>query len=454
MIITDGKIITWEKPNRILDDHAIRISNGRILDIDSQDHLLKIYPNEEKLSAKGKFVMPGIICAHTHFYGAYARGMAIPGRPSRDFPEILQNLWWPLDKALTEDAIRSSAVVSILDAIRHGTTTLVDHHASQSHISGSLDIIAEAVELLGVRACLCYEVTDRDGDQAMQEGIRENVRFMDYVNRNNPADGKISALFGLHASLTLSDQTLDKCRQAAPDNCGFHIHTAEHISDQDNSLEKSGLRVIDRLDEHKILGPRSIAVHAVSVDAREIEILAETKTWVTHQPRSNMNNAVGMADVDSMFRMGIPVCLGNDGFSNAMWEEWKVAYLAHKLHKRDPRTMPADRVVEMAVYNNARLVETLFQSEPIGKIIEGAVADLIFVDYHPYTPISTENLPWHIIFGFNTSMVTHTIVNGKVIMKDRQMVDIDEERLLFQAMQAAPKVWENYNNIMKKRGIR
>ncbi|NPV57516.1 MAG: putative aminohydrolase SsnA [Anaerolineae bacterium] len=452
MIITDGVIITWEKPNRILDGYAIKINEGVIEEIGFQKEIVEKYPDDERLSAKGRYILPGNICAHTHFYGAYSRGMAIPGRPSKDFPEILQNLWWPLDKALNEEGIRYSAYVCLLDAIKHGTTTLVDHHASQSSIEGSLDIIAGVVDELGLRACLCYEVTDRDGEERSRKGIQENLRFIDQVYRNKLADGRLSALFGLHASLTLSEETLEICRQSAPANVGFHIHVAEHFSDQDDSLNKSGMRVIDRLYKHGILGPNSIAVHAVHVDAREIELLAETQTWVTHQPRSNMNNAVGMADIDSMLRMGIPVCLGNDGFSNAMWEEWKAAYLAHKLYRRDPRAMPGDQVAEMAMYNNSKLAAKLFDGVRIGAIVPGGVADIIFVDYQPFTPLTAGNLPWHIIFGFHESMVTHTIVAGKVIMDDRVLIGLDEEKLARDGRKIAPEIWANYNKIMESRG--
>ena len=196
--------------------------------------------------------MPGMICAHTHFYGAFARGLAIPGAPPKDFVEILQKLWWPLDKSLTEADVRASAEVMLVDAIRHGATTLIDHHASPNAIDGSLDVIAEAVDVSGLRAVLCYEVTDRDGMGKSSAGIRENVRFIKRTRREKVAGGRVAATFGLHASLTLSEETLDDCREAAPDNTGFHIHVAESEADEYDSLAKSGRRVVDRLQERGI----------------------------------------------------------------------------------------------------------------------------------------------------------------------------------------------------------
>lgn len=445
MLITHATLITWEAENRVLEDHAVLVEKDRIKEIGPSAELSAKYPNEQKLDARGQYVMPGSICAHTHFYGAYARGMAIPGPAPKDFPEILQRLWWPLDRSLDAESIQYSVLPCLVDAIKHGTTTLIDHHASPNAIDGSLDIIAAAVESSGLRAVLCYEVTDRDGEAKMQAGIDENVRFI--KRTKHPL---LAGIFGLHAGLTLSDSSLDLCRQAVPDDVGFHVHTAEHESDEYDSLNKSGLRVIDRLHKHGILGPKTITAHGVHFDAREIQILCETGTWLSHQPRSNMNNGVGVAQVESMLRAGVRVCLGNDGFSNAMWEEWKAAYLLHKVHHRDPRRMNGYDVQQMAIYNNAALTNVFFPAAPIGQIIPGAFADIIFVDYHPNTPLTAGNLPWHIIFGFQPGMVSTTIVAGKVLMKDRELLTLDEKEIGAKAREIAPKVWARYQKEVAK----
>jgi len=439
MLITNATIITWGSPNQILEDHALYIEDDRIRDVGPTLELTNKYSQAKILDARGQLVIPGGICAHTHFYGAFSRGMAIPGNAPKDFPEILEKLWWPLDKSLLEDDIKYSTLLCQIDAIKHGTTTLIDHHASPSAIDGSLDIIAETVEEAGLRAALCYEVTDRDGDAKMKAGIEENLRFI-----KKDKSPLLAGTFGLHASLTLSDSTLDLCRQSAPEGTGFHVHAAESDADEWDSLSKSGLRVIDRLHKHGILGPNSITAHCVHVDAREIELLAETGTTVTHQPRSNMNNAVGVAPVESMLRAGVRVCLGNDGFSNAMWEEWKAAYLIHKAWNRDPRRMNGYDVTQLAIYNNAALANVFFPDAPIGQIAPGAFADLIFVDYHAPTPLTSGNLPWHILFGFQQSMVTTTIVGGKILMKDRELLTLDEAEIAARAKELAVKVWKRY----------
>ena len=446
MLITNATLVTWEPAaNRILDDHAILIEKDRIEDIGMTSDLTSRYPQTQTIDARGQYVMPGGICAHTHFYGAYARGMAIPGAAPKDFPEILQRLWWPLDRSLDAESIQYSVLPCLVDAIKHGTTTLIDHHASPNAIDGSLDIIAEAVEQAGLRAVLCYEVTDRDGESKMKAGINENMRFI-----GKTKSPLLAGTFGLHASLTLSDSSLDLCRQAAPDDVGFHVHTAEHEADEYDSLNKSNLRVIDRLQKHGILGPKTITAHGVHFDAREMQILSDTGTWLSHQPRSNMNNGVGVAQIESMLRSGIKVCLGNDGFSNAMWEEWKAAYLLHKVHHRDPRRMGGYEVTQMAIYNNAALANVFFTDTAIGKLVPGAYADLIFVDYHPNTPLTAGNLPWHIIFGIQQSMITTTIVGGKVLMKDRELLTLDEKEIAAKAREIAPKVWDRYQTEVAK----
>ena len=450
MIVTNGIIVTWEEPNRILNDHAILIKDGIISAIGPQQELLDTHPEQDYLDAHGQYVFPGNICAHTHFYGAFARGMAIPGSPPKDFPEILAKLWWPLDKSLTLEDVRASALVMLVDAIRNGTTTLIDHHASPNAIQGSLDVIAEAIDESGLRGVLCYEVTDRDGVDKSKAGIEENVRFIERVNRENIARGRVGATFGLHASLTLSEATLEVCRQAAPAEVGFHIHVAEHEADEYDSIAKSGMRVVDRLHRQQILGPRSIVAHAIHVDAREVDLMAQSGTWVTHQPRSNMNNGVGVSEVESMMRAGVGICLGTDGFPHEMWEEWKMTYLLQKVWHRDPRRMSAVDVAIMAVYNNASLANQFLSGPPIGVIQPGASADLIFVDYHPHTPVTVDNLPWHIVFGIQERMVTTTIVDGKVLMQDRHMLSLDEEAITAHARELAPGVWERYEDFARE----
>jgi putative selenium metabolism protein SsnA len=446
MLITHGTLVPMGPQAEIVPDGALYIEGERIADLGPSSELLARYPTVDRLDASGCLVMPGLICAHTHFYGAFARGLALPGEPAADFPEILEKLWWRLDKTLWPDDVRYSALVCLVDAIRHGTTTLIDHHASQSHIGGSLDQIATAVNRAGVRACLCYEVTDRDGEEAARAGIRENARFIRLARaRQLEGDHRIAATFGLHASLTLSEATLSMCRElAAQLDTGFHLHVAEDKADVRDSLRRSGLRVVERLQRAGILGPSTLAAHCVHVDRIETEILLDSGTNVIHNPRSNMNNAVGTADLPWMLKIGIPVGLGNDGFSNNMFTEMAAAYLVHKQAQSDPRTLPADQVIHLVWEHNARMARSLFPGlgPHFGQLAKGAPADLILVDYDPPTPLTADNLPWHILFGIDGTGVDTTIVAGRVLMRHRELLTLDEPAIMARARELAGKLWQ------------
>ncbi len=445
MLITHGRIATFGKNPQIIDDGAIYLEGDRIAAVGATAELKARYPDAEQLDARGQLVMPGSICAHTHFYGAFARGLALPGEPAKNFVEILQKLWWRLDRALDEESIRLSALVCLVDAIRNGTTTLIDHHASPNLIDGSLDIIAEEIVRSGVRVCECYEVTDRNGPAGAKAGIAENVRFAKKLAvQSSPL---LAASFGLHASFTIGPDTLDRCvAEAQPLGLGFHIHVAEDGADEADSERKYGRRVGEHLNDKGVLGEKTLSAHCVHVHQNEIDLLAKTRTKVSHQPRSNMNNAVGVAPVQQMLDSRVCVGLGNDGFSNNMYSEMKAAYLVHKSAARDPRVMAGDTVTRLAYDNNAQIA-SLFWPYPIGEIAPGAYADLVFLDYFPYTPLTAGNLPWQIIFGVDGTHVTTTIVGGKVLMRDRVLLTLDEERIAAQARAITPRVWKRFAEI-------
>ncbi|MFZ4815434.1 MAG: putative aminohydrolase SsnA [Phototrophicaceae bacterium] len=438
LLVHNATILTWDDKPEILPNYAVLMDDGVIRAIGGSLDLIQQFPDVERLDAKDQLMLPGNICAHTHFYGTFARGMAIPGEPAKDFPEVLAKLWWPLDKALDETSVRLSAELMMVDAIKHGTTTLIDHHASPNFIDGSLDVIADVVERAGLRGVLCYEVTDRDGKARAQAGIRENLRFIAAPR------ARVRGTFGLHASLTLDDDTLEACASQLPSGAGFHIHIAEHEADPQNSLQRSGKRTVHRLEQFGILGERTLAAHCIHIDASERERLAASGTWVSHQPRSNMNNGVGAMDFSEMLAQGVKLCLGTDGFSHNMFAEWKAAYLLHKLANRDPREANGADVIQVATANNARLAETFFSGERLGEISVGAAADVILLDYRPFTPLTRGNAAWHLLFGYEASMITATIANGKVLMKDRVLVGIDESRIVAEALAYAPTVWERY----------
>ncbi|HEY6543014.1 MAG TPA: putative aminohydrolase SsnA [Ktedonobacteraceae bacterium] len=451
ILIGNGTVATCGEHNQLIEHGAVLVQGDRIAAIGNDVALLQQYPGAHYIDARGGLIMPGFLCTHTHFYSAFARGMAIPGEPPRNFPEILERLWWRLDKLLTLVDTRASADVYMVDAVRNGVTCVIDHHASPNAIEGSLDVIADAVEAAGVRACLAYEVSDRDGPEVIEEGIRENERFIQSLRagRSQQAGaGMISASYGLHASFTLSPATLERCAAGASRlGVGFHIHVAEDVSDENDSMARYQKRVVERLEADSILGPRSIAAHCVHVNSGEIGRLAETGTNSVHNPRSNMNNAVGRAPVEGMLAAGVNVGLGNDGFSMNMLQEMKVAYLLHKLALLDPRAMPGNLVFDMAFQNNARIAEAVFgpfsaHFPRVGELNAGAAADIVLLDYVPPTPMSAGNFPWHGIFGMDGQHVNSTMVAGRWLMRNRQLLTIDEERIAARARELSQALWQ------------
>ena len=439
MLIVNGLVLTLGSTPQVIPAGALRIEGQKITAVSTTAEMRRLHPGEQELDARGRVVMPGFVCAHTHFYGLFSRGMALAGEPAEDFGQILERLWWRLDKALQCEDVKYSALYCLVDGIRNGTTTLLDHHASPYAIPSSLDAIAEAVTEAGVRSCLCYEVSDRDGPKRMREGLEENARFIRRARREN---GLLAGTFGLHASLTLSDETLAAAAAIARDlDVGFHIHVAEGAADQEQCLAQHGTRVVERLAQRGILGPRTIAAHCVHINAREMGLLQETGTRVVHNPRSNMNNAVGAADVPAMLAGGIDVGLGNDGFSNNMFSEIKTAYLIHKHVRADPRVLGADQALEMATKNNARTARVFFP-DPLAELTPGACADILFLDYDPPTPLTEGNLPWHLVFGMDGAQVSTTIVAGRVLMHNRELTTLDEERIAAKARELATLVWK------------
>jgi putative selenium metabolism protein SsnA len=403
----------------------------------------------KRIDAAGKVVMPGLINAHTHFYSTFARGLT-KTRPANDFVGVLKNLWWRLDSALTTEDCYYSALIPLLDSIRHGTTTLIDHHASPQAVPGSLTAIAKAVHETGLRACLCYELSDRDGARISKEGLEENASFIRQCHsssRRQPAptsnsQPNVTALFGLHAAFTLKDATLEKAAKLGNElGAGFHIHVAEAQSDQDYSQRHHRKRVVERLNQFGILGPQSIAAHCVHVNRREIDLLAETGTAVVHNPQSNLNNAVGIADVVTLMQRGVLVGLGTDAMTTHMLEELRVALWAQHIRAQNP-SVAFGEVVSALFGDNPQIAARALRL-PVGELRTGCVGDAVIVDYDPPTPMEAGNVFGHLVFGISQAAVDTTIVGGRVLMENKRLtLDLDEPRINARARELAAKLWK------------
>jgi putative selenium metabolism protein SsnA len=440
LLVANGTVVTLGEANRVLPAHDLLVENGRVARIAPHGRVAAEAPRT--LDATRKLVLPGFINAHTHFYSTLARGLG-KARPSRDFRQVLERLWWRLDRALTLEDCRLSALVVLLEAVRKGTTTLIDHHASPGAVRGSLDALAEAVGASGLRACLCYEVSDRDGAGVAREGIDENAAFVRRVQGED--DPLLRALFGLHASFTVGDETLERAaREARELGVGCHVHAAEALADQEHCLAAHGQRVVERLASRGVLGPRSIAAHCVHVDEREIDVLAATGTAVVHNPQSNLNNAVGVADVVGMVARGVLVGLGTDAMTVHMPEELRVA-LWSQHHAREDPSVGFVETVSALTSGNACIAGRLWPGLGLGTLSEGGAADLILVDYDPPTPLTVETFPGHLVFGVSQATVETTVVGGRVLMERRRLcLDLDEAEVAAKAREAAARLWDRF----------
>ena len=351
-------------------------------------------------------------------------------------------MWWTIDRNLLLEDTRYSALATYVDCIKNGVTTVFDHHASYGEIPGSLFAIADAAEQLGVRTCLCYEVSDRDGQEKMKQSVKENADFIQACQKDT-SDMK-KAMMGMHASFTLSDATLALCRENTPAGVGFHIHVAEGMEDVYDSLKKYHKRLINRLFDNDILGEKTICGHCIHVNGLEMDILKQTNTMVVHNPESNMGNAVGCPPTMEMVHRGIVTGLGTDGYTNDMYESMKVANVLHKHNLCDPNAAWGE-VPQMLFYGNPAIGARYFQHQ-LGVLEEGAAADVIVSDYDPLTPLTADNINGHTLFGLTGRSIVTTIINGKVRMKDRELVGIDEHEIMAKSREHAQAMWNRINS--------
>jgi len=446
MIIHNARVLTFDSANRLLESGAVEIrADGTIGGVKATSDVAPVpgkVAGQQSVDAQGKLLMPALINCHTHLYSNLARGISLRGHPPKNFPEILKKLWWRLDRALNEDDVYYSALVGLIDSAKCGVGTIVDHHSSPNACLGSLDRIEQAFHEVGLRGVLCYETSDRNGREKALEGFRENVHFIERTRRRTD-DDLVTSCFGLHASFTLSDRTLQRCVEANQSlRAGFHVHVAEDRCDVEDARRRYGKSPVRRLRDLGVLDERSLAAHCVRVTAADIAALARHKINVVHNPQSNCNNAVGAAKLLEMVRQGVLVGLGSDGYTPRMWEEFKAAFHVQKLRAGDPRVAYAEAYAA-ALLNNRTIAKKAWGLD-IGRIETAAKADLILVDYFPPTPLNGDNLFGHILFGIANAPVDSLIVNGQYVLRDKKCVAVDEREVAEKAAAQARALWERF----------
>lgn len=390
---------------------------------------------DEIFDCRGSVVMPGLVNCHTHIYSTFSRGMSVPFNP-KNFMDILEQLWWKLDSQLDSSDVYSSGMVYGIDCIKNGVTSLIDHHASGLSIRGSLDKLKESIcEDLGLRGVFCFETSDRFD---VDECIEENLKFA--CNRSSSSAG----LFGMHASMSLKDETLKKIADVLGD-LPIHIHVAESADDVEDCMKRYGTGIVQRLDSFSLLNKNSILSHCVHISGEEAELIAKRGCVTAMNPTSNMNNAVGLADYEIFRKNNVKCMIGNDGLGSNITREYLNITFAMKNRLQSPTKFGFDELIAM-IQNGYEYINNILNIK-VGRIEKGYKADMMAVPYLPPTPMNGENALGHLFFGmFDNFHPRDVWANGKCLMKDYQ-IDMNLEKIYGESRTLSQTVWERIKNI-------
>jgi putative selenium metabolism protein SsnA len=409
----DWKTLEFSQKN-ILTTH----DNNSIQFIENDSHLVK-RSDLEVLDCTGKLVTKSFAIGHHHAYSALSRGMNDPKKKPENFYEILQYIWWTLDKCLDREMIESSALSTAIACAKAGSTFVIDHHSSPHSVKGSLEIIAKAFDKVGVSHLLCYEISDRNGRKISQEGLDETESYL----KNH------QGLVGLHASFTVSNDTLVQALELMNRyNSGIHIHAAEDIYDQDFCLRTYGKRVVERLNESGVLkSSKTILAHCLHLDDNEKDIIRNSPCWVVQNTESNMNNNVGRFNGA---HLGSNIMSGTDGMHSDMLQSAKASFFAGQ---------GFDTINSQSAYQRLRNVNRYLSENNFKGDGEN---NLIVLDYDTPTEINQKNFYGHLIFGINAKHVRDVISNGKFIVKNRLIQTVDEYEILEKSKECASRLWK------------
>lgn len=369
------------------------------------------YPGAELIDGGGRFLLPGLINFHTHVYSALARGFDFKRSP-KSFSELLQGIWWRLDHFLTLEDLSLSASAYGYESLLKGVVGLVDHHASGT-IAGSTGAILVGLRALGLHGITCFEVSDRFD---LEAAISEGLRAMNEAPRG---------LFGLHASMTLSDASLKRII----DRVGpvpIHCHVSESLEDQQCYPESP----VTRLDRAGLLRPGSLLAHCVHVNAQDVALISAREAVVAVNPRSNLNNGVGQPPYTQLLAAGIPLVVGTDGLGADVARSWQDLYFG-----------AAGRVDLRGCLANSYDYYKTLTGRRLGRFVEGYAFDAMLVDYRPFTPITAENAFSHVLYGVFDQMHVHSLwIGGQTRVAEGQVlstasVDWQQVRALWQRIE-------------------
>lgn len=383
----------------------------------------------EEIDGNNALLMPSLVNGHSHIYSTFARGMSAPFHPTT-FRELLEQLWWKLDKYLDNEMTYYSGIVSGIEYIKNGVTTIIDHHAS-GEITGSLDALEHALSLVGLRSILCFETSDRFN---IEQCINENTN---YIQKATSSTSR--GLFGLHAAFTLSDETLLKVSSKL-NNSPIHIHVAESIEDQEHSIKHYHKRVVQRLNDFELINKNSIITHGLYIDQDEINIIKEKDAVIALNVTSNMNNAVGLPNYQAMKEAGIKVIIGNDGISQKMTSEYQNLFFSMHHRSRSPIEFSFDDLIQI-IDTTYQYASDILQVK-LGKIKQGYQSDFLLIPYDEPTPLNESNIFGHLFFGlFNHFRPSDVYVKGSKVL-DNYKVNNTLQSEFKKAKDSAKVLWD------------
>ena len=374
---------------------------------------------DEVIDCTGKLVTKAFAVGHHHVYSALACGMPVPPKQPENFLQILEYVWWNLDKALDKEMIEASALSTAMACAKAGSAFVIDHHASPNAIRGSLEIIANAFDRVGVSHLLCYEISDRDGVEKANQGLQETA---DYIQANQ-------GLVGLHASFTVGDESLKKAVDLMKKtNSGIHIHVAEDLADQNHCQHHNDRQVVERLHHFGVLNsPKTILAHCLHLNENERSLIRNSPAWIVENAESNLNNNVGH------FRgtnLGKNIMLGTDGMHSDMLRSAQAAFFAGQ---------EADQINVPEAYRRFRNVHHYLADNHFEGDGEN---NLVVLDYDSPTPITEHNFLGHFVFGLSSNHIRHVISNGSWLVKNKRLTNVNEKELLTFAKEQALRLWK------------
>ncbi|MEM4642704.1 MAG: amidohydrolase [Candidatus Caldarchaeum sp.] len=433
VLLKGGIVVTMDAVRRVIVDGAVGFEKGVITFVGKSEEASKAGKFDRVLDVSGRFVMPGLVCAHTHLYGIALRGASLRIRPTTDFLENLQRIWWPLDERMDNDDAYATALAACLEMALNGTTTFADTYSAPPRPEGSLDAIAKAVNEVGIRGVISFEATERRSVEEGRRGLEENIRFL-----SKGGDGLAKGMISLHASFTISDDLIARGVEAAKKfNAPITIHVSEGPNDVYHNIERYGKRTVERLRDTGLLGPSAVLAHCVHLNRREIQLLAETGTNVAHNPMSNMLNAVGVMKLPEMLEAGVNVGIGNDGYIFDGFENMCAAFLIHRVDRRDPSILSPQKVLEMATVDAARA----YGLRDVGSLELGKKADIIVVRPEVKATPMTRNVYGYLVNGVRGRDVEHVFVDGVQIIDGRRFTRLDKERAEERILKTVERLW-------------